>query len=65
MSAAGQPQGANSRGLHIFGVGTLPFGVGRHLRSQTRLSGLEFALLARASSGGGAAAAAASVGARQ
>ncbi len=61
MSAAGPPQGANYCDLRTFGVGTVPLGVGRHPRSQTRPSGLGFALLARASSLGSAAAAAASV----
>ncbi len=62
MSAAGPSQGANCCGLRTFGVRAMPLGVGRHPRSQTRSSGLGFALLARASSRGSAAATAASVG---
>ena len=44
----GRPKGA-LRGLRNTAPDTMHFGVGRHPRSQTRPSGLGFALLARAS----------------
>jgi hypothetical protein len=51
MSAPGRPKRELLRPLQC-GAGPMRLEVGRHPRSQTRPSGLGFALLARASLGG-------------